>query len=163
MVEGQPPQTATVRAVIHTTETYFGHRAVEIAPGVRVPLQEVLPLERMAEAMPMIAWHHAESWSVPQKTAPRSAALPAFVSGSRWLVQCPACLSAQYTTQADPRFFCVDCLNEHVGGAWLPVVWPEDREAIEAALAVRPQPHTRTWMPHESVEDLHRQNTEHLG
>jgi hypothetical protein len=148
--------------VIHTTETYFGHRPVEIVPGVRAPLMEALAPERMAEAMPLMAWHrHDAVWSPPQQVAPKTAALPAFVSGGRWLVQCPACHSAQYTTQADPRFFCIDCLNEHAKGKWLPVVWPEDRAAIEAALEARPDHHTRTWMPHESVEDLHAQNAEH--
>jgi hypothetical protein len=37
----------------------------------------------------------------------------------------------------------------------------DERQAIEAALRVRPDPTTRNWLPGETVADLLRENAEH--
>lgn len=57
----------------------------------------------------------------------------------RWIVQCPECHSAQLAAVTDPRFYCLECGN--VGtGRWRPVVWPEDRPAVETAALARSGP-----------------------
>lgn len=149
--------------MIQTADTYIG-RPVDDAHRVIRDCQTqqavIIPLDRLAEHAAVSHWSRPDvDWHIPTTLAPIG--LPAFVSGGRWLVQCPACLSAQYACEQDARFFCVDCLNEHAGGAWVRVVWPKEREAIEAALLERPDKHSQTWMPHESVDDLRRQNAEH--
>jgi hypothetical protein len=64
---------------------------------------------------------------------------------------------------AAPLGWCVRCSNAAAGGRWRPIVLPEpdERAAIEAALAVRPSVETRNWTPGETVADLARQNAEH--
>jgi len=57
----------------------------------------------------------------------------------RWLVQCPACASAQHAAVSDPRFYCVGCGNRGTG-RWWPVVWPADRAAVETQAQARSGP-----------------------
>jgi hypothetical protein len=83
------------------------------------------------------------------------------VNESRWIVICLFCGGAQLAARDDPRFFCVDCLNEAVKGQWVGVRWPDDPAAIEALLEVRPDPASRSWLPHETLEDLVAQNVAH--
>jgi hypothetical protein len=76
-----------------------------------------------------------------------------FLEFGRWIVQCPDCNDAQFASFTDPRFMCVGCLNEAVGGAWRPVVWPDNAEAIERKLLTRKPRHGRAakrlhnWQP----------------
>ncbi len=85
----------------------------------------------------------------------------AFVNEGRWIVRCPFCPSASLACQTDPRFLCVECGNTGVGGKWVTVVWPDDRDQIEAVLDRRRKDTTRNWFPHESVADLTRDNVAH--
>jgi hypothetical protein len=87
-------------------------------------------------------------------------ALPAWVSGGRWVVMCP-CGGAQLASREEHRFFCIDCLNVAVGGQWRRVHWPEDAADIEAVLLRRPDPETRTWLPTQTLSDLLAENTDH--
>jgi ribosomal protein L37AE/L43A len=84
--------------------------------------------------------------------------LRAFVNAGRWVVMCPTCSSAQEAHSTLKRFWCVDCQQAREGGAWCPVLWPDERAAIEAALLLRPDPRTRNWMPGETVEQLIGEN-----
>jgi hypothetical protein len=87
--------------------------------------------------------------------------LPVRVNHGRWVVDCPVCLSAQLASSTEQRFLCAECGNiSNAGGKWLPLVWPPDAVAIEAALAIRPT-ENRNWLPGESVSDLRRENNEH--
>lgn len=88
-------------------------------------------------------------------------ALPARIDANRWIVDCPDCGSAEFAFVADPRFLCTNCLNATVGGACRPVTFPRNRDAIEAALLLRPVPRTRDWRPGETVAALARQNRDH--
>ena len=125
-------------------------------PGI--PL--IFSADRAAEVVPIVHWWRSDApRQVPTTVSDQS--VSAQVNDSRWLAQCPNCNGAQVVSKADPRFFCVDCLNVHVGGAWLRVTWPHDPAAIEAALELRPVPHTRAWKPGESIADLERENTAH--
>lgn len=78
------------------------------------------------------------------------------VNHGRWVVDCPVegCNGAQFASETDPRFVCVEC-----GSGPFSVVWPEGRAAIEEVLAVRPQPN-RNWFPGESVDGLRAENSE---
>lgn len=101
--------------------------------------------------------HHRARFQMPEGTV---GTVPAEVNHGRWIVKCPAprCEGAQLASEGDPRFFCVDCLFEELpSSGWLRVVWPKDRQGIEAALAPR-RPPFRNWLPHETVEDLLREN-----
>jgi hypothetical protein len=84
-------------------------------------------------------------------------AAPAVVNRGRWIVRCPFCPGAQLTHRSDPRFFCVDCLNETNGHQWVRVLWPTQSAAIEAALAARPTA-TCNWEPHETAAQLVAEN-----
>lgn len=90
----------------------------------------------------------------------KSVQVYADVRQGRWLVQCPWCSSAHYASSEDHRFFCTECSSGAVGGAWVPVVWPVDREEIEAALSRRPLPENRNWLVNETAADLWRENAE---
>lgn len=82
----------------------------------------------------------------------------AVVNHGRWLAPCPWCASSQLASREDKRFFCVECLNIRAEGMWATVVWPEQSDEIEAVLSMRPVKATRSWLAHESLGDLLREN-----
>lgn len=77
---------------------------------------------------------------------------------ARWIVRCPDCGGPEDVAVADPRFFCLSCYNEEVGGQWRPVEFPAERERVEALLMERPHAKIRAWLPGETVTDLQTQN-----
>jgi hypothetical protein len=100
----------------------------------------------------------------------------AYVNQGRWIADCPRphCGNAEeflHPENGDRQgFHCTNC--HHIA----PVEWPENAEAITAALAKRPVPQTRNWFPsnHElalragcphgqSVADLEAETREHEG
>jgi hypothetical protein len=128
-------------------------------------LEDVTALGPMAAlVVAPLGWaHRRDSPPVPvsaEMVTSLGEPLPAWVSGGRWIVMCP-CGGAQLAARDDHRFFCVDCLNAQVGGQWRTVRWPDDAEAIEAALLRRPAPETRTWLPTETLSDLLAENAAH--
>jgi hypothetical protein len=70
----------------------------------------------------------------------------AYVNHGRWVADCP-CGGAELVTEDQP-LLCGSC------GGIRPVVWPEDVEGIERALADRVRQDTQNWRPGESVEML---------
>lgn len=62
-----------------------------------------------------------------------------------------------------PWGWCLRCGNRETGGRWRPVVVPspDERAAIEAALAARPALSARNWEPGESVAELLADNVAH--
>jgi hypothetical protein len=107
-------------------------------------------------------WHR---WDVdpfvPQGVAV-GVSTPAFVNHGRWVVRCPFCAGAQLAhPDRTDRFFCIDCLNDLAGRQWISVTWPDDVSAIESVLELRPEVTTRSWWPHETVEDLRAENIAH--
>lgn len=87
----------------------------------------------------------------------------AFVNYGRWVVQCPACRSAQVGNPEDPRFFCTGCSNEVVGHRWVAVVYPPVpvRREIERELLRRPIDAVMNWHPGESLDELRAENEIH--
>lgn len=63
----------------------------------------------------------------------------------------------------DPRFFCYVCKNSDNGRAWLKVHFPKPNviAVIEDILSVRKDESTMNWLPHETVEDLAKENESH--
>jgi hypothetical protein len=126
-------------------------------------LEEVSKLGPMAALVAApLGWAHRRDSPRPDAELATSLSEPlaAWVSGGRWIVMCP-CGGAQLAAREDHRFFCVDCLNAQVGGQWRTVSWPDDAEAIEAALLARSAPETRTWLPTQTLTDLLAENAEH--
>jgi len=108
--------------------------------------------------------------------AARGVALPAEVAGAaapaeaevnvldgvaRWVALCPDCGGAEYVWLDAPAFYCVSCGNRALGGRCRPLVIPDDRTEIEAALLARPDPGTRHRLPGETAADLRRENAAH--
>lgn len=62
-----------------------------------------------------------------------------------------------------PLGWCVRCGNAAASGCWRPVLLPpaDERAAIEAVLACRPDIATRNWAPGETVADLVAENAAH--
>lgn len=85
----------------------------------------------------------------------------AYVNHGRWCVRCPWCRSSQNASRVDHRFFCCECGNAPVGGRWVYVLWPEDWEQVEDALARRPAVKTRNMELGETATDLNVENIEH--
>lgn len=83
--------------------------------------------------------------------------LPVYANEGRWVVMCPDCNGAQLAAFTDPRFYCVECANLTVSGAWRSIAWPANRVDIETALAVRPLKN-QNWQPGETVDDLLAEN-----
>ncbi|MEA2703909.1 MAG: hypothetical protein QOD63_1854 [Actinomycetota bacterium] len=88
-------------------------------------------------------------------------ALPAQVKDGQWVVRCDGCRNAQFTARAEPRFFCVRCLNSTHGGQWVAVAWPVDSEKGEAVLLARPLFQSRNWLAGETLADLVAENRAH--
>lgn len=150
--------------MIETTELRYAGDPDAAVIVLRDPNPEVPPIlisrDRAAEVAIHAHWHRRDvARFVP--TAVSGLTVSAQVNDNRWLVQCPACQGAQIVSKADPRFFCIDCLNAHVQGSWLAVSWPDNPDEIEAALNARPVLHTRSWKPGEGVADLERENVAH--
>lgn len=69
----------------------------------------------------------------------------AFVNWSQWQTLCPWCRQPQLASPADPRLCCPACHNDG-RSQWVRVVFPDDREEIEAALNRRPRLENRNWL-----------------
>ena len=82
-------------------------------------------------------------------------AVTVVVSGGKWLV---CCRCGNYpSVHPDWRLaLCFEC-----GAMYERVQMPADAVAIEAVLVERPSLANRAWLPHESVDDLIRQNIAH--
>ena len=95
--------------------------------------------------------------NLPQRVNSRVKAI-ARVDHGRWLADCPFCTGAEMVSKQDHRFFCHSCLNAEVNGDWIGVQFPSNVAAIEEVLLERANSTNRHWYPHESVEDLRKEN-----
>jgi len=77
------------------------------------------------------------------------------ISGGRWIVDCP-CANCPSASPEWNLAACFEC-----GAVYEDVVFPADRERVEAMLVARPQPQNRHWFPHETLDDLARENVAH--
>jgi len=105
--------------------------------------------EGFADAMDRLRNHHKRStraqgeytmFAWDGETVTTDQPVYAFVERGRWLAICE-CGSAEWVALGIP-FFCRNCGNDQHAGAARLVVFPDDKEAIEAELLRRPV-HTR--------------------
>lgn len=101
-------------------------------------------------------WPH--QFPPPRKGVALDLAVDAFVNEGRWIVQCPWCGGAQLVSPETFSVLCVECANNGIGGMSVPVRWPDEAPAIEAALVQRPAPRHMNWRPGETVDDLLAEN-----
>ena len=89
-------------------------------------------------------------------------AVYARVNHGRWIVDCPACPSAQIVQPGDTSFVCLslDPLCPAYGEV-VEIAWPPVWRAIEAILAHRPNKVNRNWYPWETLADLRAENLAH--
>lgn len=86
----------------------------------------------------------------------------AYVNWGRWVVDC-GCCSAMALEGFPSEVKCFECGEVQV------VIYPAERDAIEAILALRPGKilggtlayPNRNWKPGESVRDLQKENRDH--
>lgn len=108
-----------------------------------------------AERVIMTQWHRRDVEPfTPQGVNTRYRAFVE-VNHGRWIVHCPFCDGAQFASESDHRFFCVDCLNIQANRQFIEVVWPPNASSIEQELVRRPHPEVMNWLPTETVNDLH--------
>lgn len=93
----------------------------------------------------------------------------AFMEWGRWIARCPR----QVLGCSNAEHYGPDPVTQHVGGLTTsgfrcahcrlecPSKWPAERAGIEAALAMRPIPATRNWLPGEDLATLLAENIEH--
>lgn len=91
---------------------------------------------------------------ISQRDDPRLAV--AYVNDSRWVADCPECAAGMLCASDNARTCCLEC------GRLYAVAWPEDAEAIVAALSLRPRSANRNWKPGEPVTRLLAENDERL-
>jgi hypothetical protein len=120
--------------------------------------------------LPAAEWVCARSWinrDVPRfhpedvaVVAKGEVTAVAEVNRGRWVVRCPFCMSAQYASRIDRRFFCVECLNEKAGRRFVRVVWPDEETVteVEALLTARPEKSFASWVPGTPLETLASEN-----
>lgn len=86
---------------------------------------------------------------------PDESILVARVDSNSWLSDCPSCNAG---VAIEPEWGIACCFS--CGAVFRNIVVPdaETREQIEDALLARPFAPVRTWLPTESVADLHEQN-----
>ncbi len=79
----------------------------------------------------------------------------AYVNHNRWVADCPYCGAGIGLLPEVSPVTCLECGESYT------VTWPKDREAIEEVLTCRPRK-SRHWLPHETIDDLKRENEQHI-
>jgi hypothetical protein len=82
--------------------------------------------------------------------------VPARHNWNRWVADCRVCTSALTIPPGTAEVTCWDC-----GATIGPILWPPDPDGIEAILAYRPDPNTRSWEPGETLAELLAENAAH--
>lgn len=123
---------------METAETFYGPALAR--RGV------ILAATRHAEFPLHLARFRDGSTVEPRGDTVVGSPIAVVVNHGRWLIECPGigCSGAQHASRDDHRFFCTDCHNAWLDTRWAPTVWPDDPDAIDAALAVRPVEY-RNW------------------
>lgn len=131
-----------------TANTWFG--GMQKAPGpMTFEIFRRTALRRLRERF------HIQEAAFDEEAEP----VKAFVNKGNWLVVCSKCGGAEYAWE-EGWYFCCSCKNSYMGHKYRRLVFPEEREAIEAVLVLRPLAN-RNWTLKETVEDLERENKAH--
>lgn len=119
-----------------------------------MPIKRVSTIFREAttlEQLEQLALRHGVSTGAFGALTKRSEHPPAIVNGGRWLVLCPRCNNGVPCDPAWPSTACIDC-----GSSYAPT-YPQNWEALEAALVDRPTPN-QNWVPGETLAMLLEEN-----
>ena len=81
--------------------------------------------------------------------------LAAMVNHGRWIGLC-TCQAGVAIEPGWPDARCSDC-----GAVYQDVIWPIEREAIEAVLLARPRVEHRNWHPSETLDMVRAENSAH--
>ena len=84
----------------------------------------------------------------------------AFIQHGVWTARCE-CGGCEVVDLDEPLFMCCSCWNRVEGHRWRPIVVPDEREAIEHALLLRPMVENRNWLAGETLDALEAENVEH--
>ena len=127
----------------------FVKRIRELHPAVKTPEDYLLRHRKK------LAERHAlgERYGVHDSPI----VLHARVDGNEWIVQCECGAGNAIDPSWDPVFAC--CFG--CGAIHRSILLPKRWDAIEQELLKRPQPSTRFWFPHETVDDLIAENIAH--
>lgn len=91
-------------------------------------------------------------------------AVEAYVNHGRWVVDCPGgCGNALVVSKDEPFYICHECGSRENEGRWYFVVFPVEKQAIEAELLKRLERDgyrawSRNWYPVETLADLRTEN-----
>lgn len=80
----------------------------------------------------------------------------AYANRGRWVAECFDCSAAAHLDRFQDGFVC-EC------GYPVSVVWPSEATVygVERLLLMRPSRKNQNWLPHETLDDLLRENAEH--
>lgn len=135
---------------LETAETKFPHDPVRQLPNGKAEKTRVRPCARAA----ILNWQFPGLPPFVPEKIEQTVTAYAEVNHGRWIVHCPWCYGAEMAAETDKFFFCAHCLNDEVGGALIPVVWPSNAREIEDELIRRPNDRGRHWLPTESMAQL---------
>lgn len=80
--------------------------------------------------------------------------IKAYVNHNRWIAECPHCKWAiQVVNETE-----MTCGNCHATDS---IQYPNDRDAIDEVLSLRPNEENRNWYPYETLADLRIENAAH--
>lgn len=83
--------------------------------------------------------------------------IDAYINEGRYLVDCVCANGVPLSSVGEgAEAVCFVC-----GTVWTQIVFPENRVAIERVLEQRRWRKHQNWRPHETLEDLERENAEH--
>lgn len=100
-----------------------------------------------------------DKWGfVPNWTVGKAPPVRAYINRSCWVADCE-CRGCMVVEPNEP-YLCPDCGNAMYRGQPREVIFPKNREQIEAVLLKRPYPKNRNWLLTETLADLKRQNKE---
>ena len=105
-------------------------------------------------------WYRYRDDPLPLIHEAKGSAVARIVHG-RWIVQCPNvgnCNEATVVSKRAPHFICNLCGSPENDGQWYNVAFPADARLIEAELLKRGRRQNRNWEPHETLDDLRREN-----
>ncbi len=125
------------------------------------------PYIRAGGMRPFLAMQMSRWWGGVLPKWDTRGEVAAFVNHSRWIAKCPYCAGALTVGLDEPIFYCVECgMQANGGGPGQPgyamdVIFPRFWQDIEAVLLLRPDPATRNWLPHETIDDLIQENIAH--
>lgn len=147
--------------MIESAETAYADAAPDVAPAFYCRRWHEARLRAHAQRLGLI--ESVPVWAEPTETALDLPPLYVYVSTGRWVVDCPnpLCGSSQVASKTDQRFYCVECANIAVSGKYIPVIWPDEPDAIEHVLSLRPLAFHQNWHAHETLADLRDENALH--